>query len=250
MRAPVTVPILLAGLLVSALALPILADDPSPLDKAVQLFRSPHAGARTEGTRIADRELRRLLAPLLAAMRDKDPEVRRRAQEVVLALVPYHEREPETQQERQLRILRANQAAIQAIQIRLQGQIAKQVRVPRVVLQPVKQEDVRKALEKLQARQWKVPEANQAAKAVQKFGLDGNFPVLANQMRGLRVTVVTKDSQAAKVGLAVGDTIVAVNGKTPSSFQDILAALHPRRGWSGARLQVLRNGRVLKLDIP
>ncbi len=52
------------------------------------LFRSPDAGTRAAGSQLAERELRRLLAPLLEALKDGDPEVRRRARRSILSLVP------------------------------------------------------------------------------------------------------------------------------------------------------------------
>ena len=77
------------------LCLPLQAGDPADLNTAVEMFRSPHPAVRAEGSKIADRELRKLLAPLLKAMEDPDPEVRRRVREAILGLVPHHGREPE-----------------------------------------------------------------------------------------------------------------------------------------------------------
>ncbi len=79
------------------LCLPLQAGDPADLNTAVEMFRSPHPAVRAEGTKIADRELRKLLAPLLKAMEDPDPEVRRRVREAILALVPFHDREAKAQ---------------------------------------------------------------------------------------------------------------------------------------------------------
>ena len=52
------------------LCLPLQAGDPADLNTAVEMFRSPHPSVRVEGTKIAGRELRKLLAPLLRAMED------------------------------------------------------------------------------------------------------------------------------------------------------------------------------------
>ncbi len=70
------------------LSVPLSAGDESSLEKAVELFKSPDAGQRAAGSQLADRELRKLLAPLLKAMEDDDPEVRRRARRSILSLVP------------------------------------------------------------------------------------------------------------------------------------------------------------------
>ena len=61
--------------LLFALCLPLQAGDPQDLDRAVEMFRSPHPAVRVEGSKVADKELRKLLAPLLKAMEDPDPEV-------------------------------------------------------------------------------------------------------------------------------------------------------------------------------
>jgi HEAT repeat protein len=70
------------------LSVPLTAGDKPSLEKAVELFRSPDAGQRAAGSQLAERELRKLLAPLLKAMEDDDPEVRRRARRSILSLVP------------------------------------------------------------------------------------------------------------------------------------------------------------------
>lgn len=70
------------------LSVPLTAGDRSSLEKAVELFKSQDAGQREAGSQLAERELRRLLAPLLKAMEDDDPEMRRRARRSILSLVP------------------------------------------------------------------------------------------------------------------------------------------------------------------
>ena len=55
------------------LCLPLQAGDPADLNTAIKMFRSPHAAMRAEGSKIANRELRKLLAPLLKAMEGPDP---------------------------------------------------------------------------------------------------------------------------------------------------------------------------------
>jgi len=81
------------------LSVPLTAGDESSLEKAVELFRSPDAAKRAAGSQLAKRQLRRLLAPLLAAMKDDDPEVRRRARRSIVSLVPGETNEPQTEEE-------------------------------------------------------------------------------------------------------------------------------------------------------
>ena len=100
--------------LLFALCLPLQAGDPADLNSAVEMFRSPRPAVRAEGSRLADKQLRKLLAPLLKAMKDQDPEVRRRVREAILGLVPNHGREPETQKER---VNRFALAQLQALKV-------------------------------------------------------------------------------------------------------------------------------------
>ena len=65
----------------------VLAGDASPLDRAVEKFKSRNPAERDAAQKELDTELRRMLAPLLKAMQDPDPEVRRRARESLLALI-------------------------------------------------------------------------------------------------------------------------------------------------------------------
>ena len=81
------------------LSVPLTAGDKSSLEKAVELFKSPDAGERAAGLQLAERELRKLLAPLLKAMEDDDPEVRRRARRSIVSLVPGETNEPQTEEE-------------------------------------------------------------------------------------------------------------------------------------------------------
>jgi hypothetical protein len=76
------------------LSVPLTAGDKSSLEKAVELFRSPDAEERWAGSQIAEREVRKFLAPLFRALKDHDPEVRRRARWALLSLTP--DETPET----------------------------------------------------------------------------------------------------------------------------------------------------------
>ena len=67
----------LSLVLICAIAVP--ADAPSPLARAVELMRSDDPVQRDFGSRLAHDEIGKFLKPLYEAMKDLDPEVRRRA---------------------------------------------------------------------------------------------------------------------------------------------------------------------------
>ena len=213
------------------LCLPLQAGDPADLNTAVEMFRSPHATVRTEGSKLADRELRKLLAPLLKAMEDPDPEVRRRVREAILGLVPHHGHEPE----REPGLVNAN--AVLVRQWNLRGLViqnknnAAAVRIRQFGIQ-IKNKNVQKG-----------------AKAVGKFGVTGKLIKIANAgFRGLRVNEVLKGSAAEQAGLLKGDTILSVNG-TAFTYEVFLKALDPRRGWSGVKLRVMRGARIFEITV-
>ncbi len=225
------------------LCLPLQAGDAADLSQAVEMFRSPHPAVRAEGTKIADRELRKLLAPLLKAMEDPDPEVRRRVRGAILALVPFHDREPETQKER------ANRLAGRLWP--LWGQFNKQriVRMPRFQMQPLQQKNLFYGQLVIQKAALDVLVIPNTAQAVSKFGVTGKFIKVANAGRGLRVNRVLKGSAAEQAGLLKGDTILSVNSTAFTNYKALLKALDPRRGWSGAKLKVMRGARIFEITV-
>ncbi len=205
------------------LCLPLQAGDPADLNTALEMFRSPDPEVRAEGTKIADRELRKLLAPLLKAMEDPDPEVRRRVRESILALVPFHDREPETQKGP------ANRPGWRRLRLGLlRGQL--QVNKQRII-----------NLLDIQVRAIVIED--------KKFGVTGTFIKVANVGRGLRVNRVLKGSAAEQAGLLNGDTILSVNGTAFMNYEALLKALDPRRGWSGAKLKVMRGARIFEITV-
>ncbi|WP_295557305.1 RIP metalloprotease RseP [uncultured Hyphomicrobium sp.] len=63
-----------------------------------------------------------------------------------------------------------------------------------------------------------------------------------------RVGTVVADSPAEKAGLAPGDTITAIDGKTISSFDDLVSAVGPAAG-RALTLTVDRKGELLTLSV-
>ena len=226
------------------LAAPLLAGPDSPFDAAVRLFRSPAPGDRDQGSRIAGRELRRVLRPLLVAMKDADPEVRRRARESILALVPNHDRgEPEVQHQHNLRVQLAQAAAWQGVQLQLRrgGVVLQQ---PGLKLVNPQGKVLQELLRKEAARNVKGQVAQKA------LGVVGTFTNTKDGKKAFKVKSVAKDSQAAKAGVVAGDLIIAINGRPVHAQADFHAAIDPRRGWSGAQLMLVRGGAMLILRAP
>lgn len=75
----------IALLLLAALA---AGDETLKLDIAVKGFKSPDLAERQAASRLAQKEVVRLLKPLLDALKDPDPEVRRRAKAAIAMELP------------------------------------------------------------------------------------------------------------------------------------------------------------------
>ena len=78
----------LATVFVLLTAATLVAKDKSPLERAVEQFGSADPTRRHEASRTATAEVRKLLAPLLAASQSADPEIRRRARAALRMIVP------------------------------------------------------------------------------------------------------------------------------------------------------------------
>lgn len=225
------------------LCLPLQAGEAPELERAIGMFRSPDVALRAQGTEVANRELRRLLAPFLAALKDPDPEVRRRVREALLALVPFHERATETPQQQ---LNRLRQAQLQALQGWRRVNVRPQLPRPRINIQPAQQ----KALDALRRAALLNNKANaQKGQAVlTKMGVTGNF-VQIGRRKGFQVTAVKKDSAAAKAGLLVGDMLIGVNKVDLAGYETFLKAMDPRMGWRGTKLQLLRRGQPSEITL-
>jgi hypothetical protein len=229
--------------LLITLCLPLQAGDPADLNSAVEMFRSPRPAVRAEGSKIADKELRRLLGPFMKALQDPDPEVRRRVSESILALVPFHDREPETQTQHVNRLVLAQAQALKVFRLGVLKQ--RIVRIPQ--FQPHQQKKLLDALQRQVVIQNK--KLRKAASVVGKFGVTGSFIQVANAIRGLRVNQVAKGSAAEQAGIVKGDTILSVNGTVFANYEVFLTLLDGRRGWSGAKLKVMRGARIFEITV-
>jgi len=220
MRAPYLV-------LLFALCLPLQAGDPADLNSAVEMFRSPRPAVRAEGSRLADKELRKLLAPLLKAMKDQDPEVRRRVREAILGLVPNHGREPAKPQQ--------GQRLFALGKVGLQFQWVNKNAMP--------------------AHLWiQLPGALGANDAVaqasvMRLGLIGKFVLLPKHGRCFRIDEVKPNSAAAKIGLIAGDTILTINKQAVNSWANFLKAIGKQKSFAGSTLKGLRGNASLEIVV-
>jgi len=214
------------------ICVPLRAGDRSPLQEAVELFASPDAGKRAAGSQMADRELRRLLAPLLAAMETKDPEVRRRARRAILALVP-EAADADLTAEAARRQRAASERAMWKAKAAWRAQ-AVQVRLEK------KRDEL---------------EAQAVRRLLARFGVEAQLfrGVIvigpATIAGGYRVLKVSDGSHAALAGLRPGDFILRVQDESARSPAALLAALGPKPDWTRVRFDVLRRGELLELQV-
>ena len=222
------------------IVVPSLAADESSLQAAVRLFSSTDAAARDQGSRTADASLRKLLAPLLQALEDKDPEVRRRARRAILGLVPGEvEKEQQPAQPRQ--------QAIWLARWQLQ-----QVQAQRAAPQLAPAKLVRRDLvENAQGAMRRAEEA-EARELIHQFGLttrEFNGSIARKGAHGFQVRKVTQHSRAARLGLVKNDIVVRVGRTDVKTYKGFAAALGPQKGWDRLRLRILRRGEWLDLPL-
>jgi len=208
---------------------PLVADDPTSLQRAVELFRSPDAGKRGAGSQLAERELRRLLAPLLEALRDKDPEVRRRARRSILSLVPGEAEKDAAQAPSFVSVIGIGGGAGGAFRGRAGRRAFKAVRAASQPLQPTQKQ--------------RAELSRKGARLFAGLGLHWKTRWRAPRMPGFSVEKVEMDSPADRLGLRQGDLIVRIDGKDATRVRDIGEA----PDWSRATLTVYRGGRYVRL---
>jgi len=201
------------------LSVPLSASDKAPLEKAVELFRSQDAGQRAAGSQLAERELRKLLAPLLKAMKDDDPEVRRRARRSILSLVP-EEPEPYEAPQTEEQIMTAIRTLLKQRQV-----LRAQRRAPRAQRRQKLEQKTRRLLA--------------------DFGVRGTkwLPRKA----GFIVQHVKECSPADRLGLRKGDVILQVNGRAVTESRDFLGALGDKPDWTRITVMRLRDGQLVRL---
>lgn len=217
-------------LVVAVVSLPLFAADEDALGRAIRLFKSPDPAGRTAGSSLAEKEVRRLLAPLVEAMKDPDPEVRRRAREAVLSIVP-EVRRAEPQQPRNLNQALALQFAARAQQ-RFFVQPQRQERA--IILQPPQFKAV-----------WQAAPRGVDRLRIAALGVRGTF-VNRLGVRTFRIDVVERDSVAKKAGFAVGDFVLGLDGRPVRQK----GHMQRKKGWSGAAFQLLRGNRIVMVKIP
>lgn len=216
------------------ISLPLLAGDRDPLAEAVEAFGSDHPARRDAGSLAVREVLRQRLAPLLEAMRSKDPEVSRRARESLESLLP---RQPG----------RAEPAASEAEQVVVmggnQGGAA-------VVLRVV-QANGRGQLRVIHGR----AEANRPG-PLAGFGVEGEAVLDRTWRRHLRLAEgrgflirnVVPDTAAARLGLREDDIVLRIDGAPVLTPEDVAGALGEEKGrWALRRFRVLRDGEVRDL---
>ena len=244
-----------ALVLVPLLACLLSADDNDVLDKAVKHFNSRDPAQREAASRAATDAARKALAPLVRAMEDPDPEVRRRARDAILSLVPRKPEEPKA-------------APVQrGVDLFLQPRVNAQGRV--VIQQWFQQRaalDARKRAGRLAEEAVRVRLALDVQKRAQdlekkekvlwaKLGLRGALVVSVVNQRGrrmelsYRISSVAKESPAARLGVRTGDIIREVNGRTLSGRHPFYAILGDNSGGC-KKLKVIRGAKIVELAKP
>jgi len=222
-----------AAFLCLVLAIPLLAADPPPFATWIAQWRSDEAATREAASQQADRELRRMLAPLIEAMEDQDPEVRLRARNALLALVPNEPLQEAPQGMPQAGALvlpnGVRNGQILQVWVAQQGQAGVQGQPIQLRLGGLQQVPQNGPWQKIQAAQQALG------------GTLGMHP------RGALVLRVEKGGAAERLGLAKGDVILAVNGKATATLE-ALADAAPA-DWKDARLTIERRGEKLELPI-
>lgn len=70
-----------------------------------------------------------------------------------------------------------------------------------------------------------------------------------SEVKGVKVAGVVKDSPAEKAGLAIGDYIYELNGKTINSTNEFQAAIALKRPGETVTLTISRDGKVITKDV-
>jgi hypothetical protein len=215
-------------------SLPLFAHDPGTLNDAVTRFGSDDPGVRDTASRTVRMHLEQELAPLLEAMRAKDPEVRRRAHDAIASLLPHHEEEITEFEGQDLGVLlrQAGGRGGQRFQILVQGVRGRRggMRVVGAV-------------------------SPEEAATLRSFGVDGaaiHERFVRRQLRlakgrGYLVTKITKDTAAGRLGLARDDIVLRINDQPVLRPNQVARVLGEESTWPDVRMRVLRDGELVDL---
>ena len=210
------------------LVLPVaiaLAGDVAPLENAARQWASDSAEERDAGSRAVAQHLQRELAPIVAAMRSPDPEVRRRARAALEGLLPPRPPEPqapEPQQQMAARLI-VNQNGAQQIRFVLNAQ-------GQMVLAQLDQGEI------------------QQLKAKGIMGVAVDDLLLRDQLclaegRGFAVIGVDAGSDAARLGIEAYDVLISIDGRPVKQPAEVLKGFGAR----SPEIKLLRRGKLLTL---
>jgi C-terminal processing protease CtpA/Prc len=174
-------------------------------------------------------------------MEDRDPEVRRRARETILALVPKRPEDPvvaeRTKTEQFFNV--QNWQAVQKQAMRVQIQRWKQ-----------QQKDLQK---KQVANRDRMRLANIFVRRIGFRGVAAygvRVPGQRQTTKGFMVQSVHRGTTANKMDLRAGDIVLRVIGIPVASADHFRIALGDGPDWSLVSFDVLRGGRVVTLKLP
>jgi len=201
-----------------------LAGDMDSLEEATKQWASDSAEERDFASRVVALYIRRELAPLVAALKSDDPEVRRRARDSLEGLLP--PRPPE---------IRAPQQQIPQMGAMIinNGGAAQQLKFV------------------LQNGQMVLVQAQGDARQLKEKGITGRTfddPVARAQLgiaegRGYAVLSVARRGHAARLGIQTNDILISIDGRPVMQDDDVAKGL-------GARspvIKLLRRGKLVTL---
>lgn len=205
------------------------AGDTPPLEEVTKQWASDSAEERDFASRVVALHIRRELAPLIAALKSEDPEVRRRARDSLESLLP--PRPPEPPQPEQMPQWGAARGVIINRGVGGNGQQL------RFVLNA-------------QGQMVLVQDGGEAQRLKEK-GITGrpfSDPVARTQLglaegRGYAVLSVERRSPAAHLGIQVNDILLSIDGRPVMQDDDVLKGLGAR----SPEIRLLRRGKLVTL---
>ena len=223
-------------LLAFLVCLPLAASEDPVLDRAVRNFGSDDADVREGASRLAHAHLQEVLAPLVAALEDSEPEVRRRARDAIRSLLPKEAPAPKS------------------------PETANNDNRFRVVFNAMANNGGKRQVIWLGNKNGKLwirpqigdPKSKKVDAMLREMGLEATpaTKTLRKQLRlaegqGFEVTSAT--GRAARLGLRESDLILRANGKIVASATDLLEALGEKPDWESVSFRVLRDGKPIKI---